>query len=171
VKPAYNGKPRSWLTFCFLHLTHLPTNAYEDRHMTYLFMVHLKSQIRRIWLLHLMTNVGLVYIKCLFRGTHCLTSFSILYGIISYTRLCSMLHPFARHFYFSFIFCLVVLDKITGKIMFRQHNQLRWRRFIFLLSQDCMFFVRLFSLPIKIFCTFDVCLSVHRCICVEKKTN
>ena len=74
---------------------------------------------------------------------------SRLYSIISYKRFCSMLHPFARHFHFSFLFCPLVLDKRTGELMFRQHNQLRWRRFVFLLSHNCMFCVLLMSFPLR----------------------
>ena len=58
-----------------------------------------------------------------------------------------MLHPFATQFYFSFLFCPVLLDKITRKIMFRQHNQLRWRRFNFSCHRIVCFLFSSFHYP------------------------
>jgi hypothetical protein len=64
-----------------------------------------------------------------------------LCDIISYKWLCSMLHPFARHFYFPFLFCSILLDKITGKIIFRLQDQLRWRRSILLFCHRILCFL------------------------------
>jgi hypothetical protein len=118
-------------------------------------MVHLVwTQTRRIWWLHLVTNVSF--------GAHSVTvqrnplfgkflpDYTVSYLISGFAPCYTLpLDTFTFHFFFVPL-CWI---KWQEKIIFLQHNQLRWRRFIFLLPQNFVFFVLLFSLPIKIFCT------------------